>query len=126
MLPKGRIPAALVGTYSYQYGGTWHTTLRSDGRYAQWNDRGLLDITGRYGVTGSRAVFFDDQQGNYVGSPCDGPGVYTWSFTGAVLILVEVQDGCTVGRQTQWTAHWRKISSSALPLASTFATAQRR
>lgn len=124
VLPHGRIPAALVGTYSYRLGGTWHTTLRPDGTYAQWNEHGELDITGRYGVVGHRAVFLDDQKGTYTGSPCDGPGVYTWSVAGAVLIMVEKQDGCTVGRQAQWTAHWRKISPSALPVAPTFVQAQ--
>jgi hypothetical protein len=123
-VPHGRIPAALVGTYTYQMFGTWHATLRGDGTYAQWNPNGLLDITGRYGVHGDIAVFVDKLTSDSKGVACDGPGAYAWRFAGARLVMRVHHDECTVGRIQQWTAGWTKVRSAVLRIAPTLQAAR--
>lgn len=125
-MPKGPIPASLVGTYTYTLGGVWHTTLRSDGTYAQWNPSGQLDITGRFGVTRRLAVFVDRMTSASTGAACAEPGAYSWMFSGKVLVMAVHHDDCTIGRIQQWTARWSKIGSATLRIAPTLAQARRR
>ena len=124
-MPKGPIPASLVGTYTYSLGGVWHTTLRSDGTYAQWNPNGQLDITGRFGATRRLAVFVDRKTSASTGVACPEPGAYSWTFSGKVLVMAVHHDDCAVGRIEQWTARWSKIGSATLRIAPTLAQARR-
>jgi len=123
-VPHGKVPAALVGTYTYRQYGTWHVTLRSDGTYSQWNDSGQLDITGHFGSQGHLAVFSDQATKDTHGSACPDPGAYRWHFVRTKLVMSVNRDDCTVGRIDQWTAGWKKVSTLPLDNAPTLGEAK--
>jgi len=125
VVPHGRIPTALVGTYTYRQVGTWHVTLRSDGTYSQWNENGQLDITGHYGNHGHLAVFSDQATDDTHGTACPAPGAYRWRFVKTELVMSVKRDDCTVGRIEQWTARWKKVSAVPLDNAPTLDDARR-
>jgi len=81
-------------------GWTWE--FRPDGSdfiKSQWHE-GL----GTYTVTGNQVAFHED-----IGS-CRkfGPGTYTWTFDGQVLILTEVADKCADRRNLIGYGKWVK------------------